>query len=124
MRNDRQQVAEAVHALSGQWLDDATCDRLLAQAQSREELLAHGVIDLGWLRGNPQVFARFQAIAANAAVSPGPAAHAGAGPLSPAPTMAPEDARRVLGQFAEEPTACHPFDRLRRMAVELAGPGL
>lgn len=118
---DIDRLIDAVHAMTGEWLDGSQAQLLASYAGSREELLAHGVVDLGWLRFHPAAERHFGVLGGAAAMAPNSSAAASDLPAPAHSTgMSRADAMRLVERFAEAPTEADPLETLIRLASENA----
>lgn len=113
---DSERVAAALHALTGEWLAGDAIRILTAAAGSRDEFLATGIIDRGWLGASSPALAAFSALAASA-LSADPAGEDRSVP-APAPSagLSRAAAMKLVEHHREEPGAVHPFEALARLA--------
>lgn len=115
---NRDKLIAAVHALTGRWISGESGALLAERTGSREELLAHGFIDLDWLQRAPGVRRQFAALASAAAIPAVAGEDVAASP--PARSSSPlsrGDALSLTNQFYEAPTDADPFDMLRQLSV-------
>lgn len=114
---DLEELVAVVHAMTGEWLSATKAQQLAASMESREELLAHGIVDLKWLAGHPAAARYFneltnarrlpyEPLLGNDAPAPDP----------PATGLSREAGAALLKQFAENPTDADPLTTLRTMA--------
>lgn len=120
---DIERLLVAVHALTGAWLSGDEATQLAQVAGSRDELVAHGIVDLGWLNGSPAARAQFGALAAGAALGPESAEEDETVPPSAALPicMSREDALGLVARFSQDPTAADLKVSLRRLAASVLG---
>lgn len=99
--------------MTGEWVSGTVVDRLIAEVGNREELLAHGIIDLDWLQFHPTAEKQFRALKEAAALPEEPLAGI-AGPQPPKmdACRSKEELRALARQFAEDPTEANPFQTL------------
>ena len=114
---DIERVLVAVHALTGRWLTGEEGEQVAA-AGARDEILARGIVDLGWLRDAPGVWRQFTALAGAAALG----GTEGEDVEVPVPSglgqaMGREEALQLVERFAQDPTAADPFTALRRLSA-------
>lgn len=122
---DIERLLIALHALTGSWLSGDEAAQLVRTAGSRDELVAYGIIDLGWLSGSPAARAQFGALAAAATLGPEIAEEdETVPPLAAMPIcMSREDALGLVARFAQDPTAANLKVSLRRLAASAPGRG-
>lgn len=122
---DIERLLVALHALTGSWLSGDEAAQLMHAASSRDELVAHGIIDLDWLSGSPAARAQFGALAAAAALGPESADEDETvpPPATRSICMSREDALELVARFAQDPTAANLKTSLRRLAASAPGWG-
>ncbi len=120
---DIERVLVALHALTGSWLSGDEAAQLVREAGSRDELVAHGIIDLGWLNGSPAARAQFGALASAAALGLEADEEDETVPLPALATncISRYDGLELVARFAQDPTATDPKVSLRRLAASAPG---
>ena len=115
---DIDQMITAIHAVTGQWLSGKDAEDLARLVGTREELLAHGILDLAWLEGHSAVKRQFLALRQSASMPTEPLLGID-GPPPPTPETGPDkDALLALvRQFAEDPTEVNPLTTLMRLGA-------
>jgi len=115
---DIDQVITAIHVVTGQWLTGNDAEKLARLVGTREELLAHGILDLAWLDEHPAAKRQFLELKQSALMPIEPLLGID-GPPPPTPnTEADKDALLTLAkQFAEDPTEVNPLTTLMRLGA-------
>lgn len=114
-----ERILIAHHMLTGAWMSGDQARRLVSASGSRDELLAHGIIDLGWLDNAPAAREKFGALAAAAMLGSDLAQEDDSVPHPAAQPICTsrDQARELLAQFAEDPVTTDPKLSLRRLAA-------
>lgn len=116
---DLDELALIVHAMTGEWLSSAQAQQFAAAMDSREDLLAHGIVDLKWLAGHPGAARYFDQLT-NAGRLPFDPLPGEDGPEPPRPEtgLSRDAAMALLKQFAENATDADPLETLRAMSTK------
>lgn len=117
-----ERILVAHHMLTGAWMSGDQARRLVSASGSRDELLAHGIIDLGWLNNAPAAREKFAALAAAAMLGSDLAEEDDSVPYPAAKpvSMSKDEALELLAKFAEDPVATDPKLSLRRLAESVS----
>lgn len=115
--SDLDELLAIIHAMTGEWLSAEQARKFAASAEDREELLAHGILDLKWLETHPAAARYFDELT-NAGRLPYelPAGLDGPKATPLAIGLSREDSAALLKQFAENATDANPLSTLREMA--------
>lgn len=114
---DIDQMISAIYAITGQWLSGKDAEDLARRVGTREELLAHGILDLAWLERHSEARRLFLELGQSALMPIEPLLGID-GPPAPLPETGPDkDALLTLvRQFAEDPTEANPLEALMRLS--------
>ena len=112
-------VIDAVHAMTGVWLSGKDAEVLIANVERREELLAHGIIDLNWLARHPDA-ERHLNLLLNSARLPSVDLELHGAPAAPSPNagISRNKLMQLMETLSEGPAGEDPMDALARLAAD------
>ncbi|GLV28224.1 hypothetical protein TomTYG75_07470 [Sphingobium sp. TomTYG75] len=115
---DIDQMITAIHVVTGQWLSGKDAEDLAKLVGTREELLAHGILDLAWLEEHSAAKRLFFALRQSNSMPAEPLLGID-GPPPPMPETGPDrdELLTLVRQFAEDPTEVNPLTTLMRLGA-------
>ncbi len=111
------QLAQGLHALTGRWNSGDTLARHIEAAGSREELLASGILELGWLDGQDGGDFAFRRVVGAAMIPSPPLGQAPVPSSGPSCALSVEQLQELAVRVAEAPTAKDPLNMLRDLGA-------